>query len=84
MPWAKMAMRRQLVGHLIQRLKVEDWYRRHPEIGDEPLMPTGTAVGVPGSDGTGLTKVFTDDLDLRYSRQPQRRMRRGAPASNAR
>ena len=30
----------RLVGHLSQRLQVEDWYRRHPEIDEVPVVDT--------------------------------------------
>src|ERR1700722_3960396 len=37
----------RIVGHLAQRLQVEDWYRRHPEIGDVPIVapPPSTVEG---------------------------------------
>ena len=31
-------LRQRIVGHLKQRLQVEDWYRRHPEIEDVPIQ----------------------------------------------
>lgn len=30
-------LRARIVGYLSQRLQVEDWYRRHPEIDDVPI-----------------------------------------------
>ena len=48
-------MRRQVVGHLIQRLKVEDWYRRHPEIDGERLMPALIGLGLPRTGSTALS-----------------------------
>lgn len=64
----EMAMRRQLVGHLIQRLKVEDWYRRHPEIGDEPLMPALIGLGLPRTGSTALSALLAEDPDVRSLR----------------
>lgn len=64
----EMAMRRQLVGHLIQRNKVEDWYRRHPEIGDEPLMPALIGLGLPRTGSTALSALLAEDPDVRSLR----------------
>jgi hypothetical protein len=35
--WAisEMAIRHRIIGHLHQRLQIEDWYRRHPGIDDQ-------------------------------------------------
>ena len=29
-------LRQRIIGHLRQRLEIEDWYRRHPEIAKPP------------------------------------------------
>lgn len=64
----EMAMRRQVVGHLIQRLKVEDWYRRHPEIEDEPLLPALIGLGLPRTGSTALSALLAEDPDVRSLR----------------
>ena len=61
----EFAMRRQVVGHLIQRLKVEDWYRRHPEIGDEELLPALIGLGLPRTGSTALSALLAEDPDVR-------------------
>jgi hypothetical protein len=58
-------MRRQVVGHLIQRLKVEDWYRRHPEIGDEVLLPALIGLGLPRTGSTALSALLAEDPEVR-------------------
>ena len=57
-PLGELAMRRQVVGHLIQRLKVEDWYRRHPEIGEESLLPALIGLGLPRTGSTALSALL--------------------------
>ena len=61
----EFAMRRQIVGHLIQRLKVEDWYRRHPEIGDEVLLPALIGLGLPRTGSTALSALLAEDPEVR-------------------
>jgi hypothetical protein len=61
----EFAMRRQVVGHLIQRLKVEDWYRRHPEIGDETLLPALIGLGLPRTGSTALSALLAADPEVR-------------------
>jgi hypothetical protein len=36
-PLGEKVLRDRIVGHLMQRLQIEDWYRRHPEIDDEQI-----------------------------------------------
>ena len=62
------AMRRQVVGHLSQRLQVEDWYRRHPEIADEPLKPALIGLGLPRTGSTALSVLLGHDPAVRSLR----------------
>ena len=62
------AMRRQVVGHLSQRLQVEDWYRRHPEIADEPLLPALIGLGLPRTGSTALSVLLAHDPAVRSLR----------------
>jgi hypothetical protein len=64
----EIAMRRQAVGHLIQRLKVEDWYRRHPEIDEEELLPALIGLGLPRTGSTALAALLAEDPEIRYLR----------------
>ena len=44
-----------LVSSLRQRLQVEDWYRRHPEIDDEPIEAPLIGLGLPRTGSTALS-----------------------------
>ena len=60
--------------HLCQRLQVEDWYRRHPEIDDEPIEAPLFGLGLPRTGSTALSFLLAQDPNIRYLRswdQPQ-------------
>lgn len=59
----------RLVGYLAQRLQVEDWYRRHPEIDDEPLEAPLVGLGLPRTGSTALSFLLAQDPAARYLRQ---------------
>ncbi|WP_319447995.1 MULTISPECIES: sulfotransferase [unclassified Mycobacterium] len=59
----------RIVGHLAQRLHVEDWYRRHPEIADVPTDAPLIAMGLPRTGSTALSMLLAQDPDVRYLRQ---------------
>src|SRR2546422_11703242 len=44
----------RIVGHLAQRLQVEEWYRRHPEIDDGPIEAPLFGLGLPRTGATPL------------------------------
>src|SRR4051794_41919980 len=48
----------RIVGHLAQRLQVEDWYRRHPEIGDVALGAPLFRVRVPRTGSSALSVLL--------------------------
>ena len=50
-----------VVGHLVQRLQIEDWYRRHPEIHDVPLVAPLIGLGLPRTGSTALTSLVAQD-----------------------
>ena len=54
--------------HLAQRLQVEDWYRRHPEIDDVSLEPPLFGMGLPRTGSTALTFLLAQDPNVRYLR----------------
>ncbi|WP_059016055.1 sulfotransferase [Mycobacterium sp. M26] len=58
----------RIVGHLRQRLQVEDWYRRHPEIDDEPLDAVLFGLGLPRTGSTALSFLLAQDPEIRYLR----------------
>ena len=59
----------RLVGHLAQRLQVEDWYRRHPEIEDVPIVAPLFGLGLPRTGSTALSFLLAQDPNIRYLRQ---------------
>lgn len=46
---------------LTNRLGIEDWYRRHPEIDDEVLAPPVVIVGLPRTGTTLLQRLLSQD-----------------------
>ncbi len=59
----------RIVGHLAQRLQVEDWYRRHPEIDEVPLVAPLIGLGLPRTGSTALSFLLAQDPGVRYQRQ---------------
>jgi sulfotransferase family protein len=54
--------------HLAQRLQVEDWYRRHPEIDDVPVDAPLFGLGLPRTGSTALSFLLARDPNVRYLR----------------
>ena len=54
--------------HLAQRLQVEDTYRRHPEIDDEPIRAPLFGLGLPRTGSTALSFLLARDPGIRYLR----------------
>ena len=59
----------RIVGHLAQRLQVEDWYRRCPEIDDVPIVAPLFGLGLPRTGSTALSFLLAEDPNIRYLRQ---------------
>jgi hypothetical protein len=59
----------RIQGHLEQRLQVEDWYRRHPEIDDVPVVRPLIGLGLPRTGSTALSFLLAQDSNVRYLRQ---------------
>jgi hypothetical protein len=59
----------RITGYLGQRLQVEDWYRRHPEIDEVPLKAPLIGLGLPRTGSTALSLLLAQDPDVRYLRQ---------------
>lgn len=62
---------RQLLGEklrqqLVDRLLVEDWFRRHPEIADEQVDDPLVIVGLPRTGSTTLQRLLSGDPRLRW------------------
>jgi len=54
--------------HLCQRLQVEDWYCRHPEIDDESIEAPLFGLGLPRTGSTALSFLLARDPGIRYLR----------------
>ncbi len=59
----------RLVSHLVNRLQVEDWYRRHPEIDDVPIVDPLFGLSLPRTGSTVLSFLLAQDPGVRYLRQ---------------
>lgn len=62
-------LHQRIVGYLSQRLQVEDWYRRHPEIGAVPITAPLIGLGLPRTGTTALAMLLAQDPDVRYLRR---------------
>lgn len=54
-----------IVRYLGTRLKVEDWYRRHPEIDDQDVHVELLGVGFPRTGSTALSHLIAEDPAFR-------------------
>jgi hypothetical protein len=61
----KAVLRQRIVGHLKQRLQVEDWYRRHPEIDDVPIRSPLIGLGLPRTGSSALSCLLAEDPNAR-------------------
>src|SRR5688572_11801351 len=53
---------------LTSRLQIEDWYRRHPEIDDEPIVAPLIGLGLPRTGSTALSFLLAEDPNARSLR----------------
>jgi hypothetical protein len=67
----EMAIPHAIIGYLGQRLQVEDWYRRHPEIDDEPIDAPLIGLGLPRTGSTALSCLLGEDPNARSLRRWQ-------------
>jgi hypothetical protein len=68
-PIGQVALPHQIGQLLSQRLQIEDWYRRHPEIDDEPIKAPLIGLGLPRTGSTALTFLLAEDPSTRFLRQ---------------
>jgi len=61
-----VALQQMIVGKLGQRLQVEDWYRRYPEIGAEVIAAPLFGMGLPRTGSTALSVLLALDPGVRY------------------
>jgi hypothetical protein len=57
-----------LVKPLVNRLKIEDWYKRHPEIDDQEVEIELLGVGFPRTGSTALSHLIAEDRAFRNLR----------------
>ncbi|WP_299697970.1 sulfotransferase [Hydrocarboniphaga sp.] len=60
-PTGVYLMRMKVVGQLVNRLKVEDWFKRHPEIAGELIAAPVVIVGLPRTGTTKLHRLLSRD-----------------------
>ena len=51
----------QIVGYLVNRLEVEQWYARHPEIDDQEIVAPLFGLGLPRTGSTALSFLLAQD-----------------------
>lgn len=61
-------LRQRILQHLKQRLQVEDWYKRHPEIEDVPINAPLIGVSLPRTGSTALSFLLAQDPNARSLR----------------
>ncbi|MYA85447.1 MAG: hypothetical protein F4Y12_07665, partial [Acidimicrobiaceae bacterium] len=59
---------RAVLRALTNRLKVEDWYRRHPEIDEQTVEIEFVGVGLPRTGSTALSHLLGEDPAFRNLR----------------
>ena len=64
----RFALRAQIAGYLAERLRIEDWYRRHPEIGAESIVAPIVVTGLPRTGTTALSNLLARDPEARSLR----------------
>jgi hypothetical protein len=54
-------LKQKLVGQLVNRLRVEDYFAKHPEIAQETIAPPLVIVGLPRTGTTKLHRLLSRD-----------------------
>ena len=62
-------LRERIVGHLQQRLQIEDWFRRHPEIDAEKIEAPLIGTSLPRTGSTVLSFLLAEDPNARSLRR---------------
>ncbi|HEY0803161.1 MAG TPA: sulfotransferase [Steroidobacteraceae bacterium] len=68
-PFGEAALPEMLIRALTNRLEIEDWYRRHPEIEEEEIVAPLFGVGMPRTGSTLLASLLSLDPQTRWLRQ---------------
>ena len=78
--WGRVTTRSDLVAHLEVRLRVTDWYARHPEVEDERIVAPVFVTGLPRSGTTILQEILGADPRARTVRMWEARFPVPPPA----
>ena len=58
----------QVTGFLSNRLQVEDWYARYPQIDDQQITAPLIGLGLPRTGSTALSAMLAEDPEVRFIR----------------
>lgn len=64
----RMAYSGQILGYLQERLRIQDWYRRHPEIDTQVVQAPIFVTGLPRTGTTALSNLLAADPAARSLR----------------
>ncbi len=64
-----VALPELILKHLSQRLQIESWYTRHPEIHDVPISSPLIGLGLPRTGSTALSILLAEDPNARSLRR---------------
>ncbi len=64
----RMATEAQIVDLLANRLHIEDWYARHPEIEEEEILAPLVGLGLPRTGSSALACMLGEDTAYRSLR----------------
>lgn len=67
-PSGRAAYNAQLVDLLSNRLQIENWYRRHPEIDEEQIVAPLIGLGLPRTGSTAWSCLLAEDPAVRSIR----------------
>jgi hypothetical protein len=62
-------LRERILGHLKQRLQIEDWYHRHPDIEDVRINAPLIGISLPRTGSTALSFLLGEDPHARSLRR---------------
>jgi len=62
-------LRQRIIGHLAQRLQIEDWYRRHPDIDEVRIEAPLIGISLPRTGSTALSFLLAEDPTARSLRR---------------
>lgn len=68
-PLGELIIRNLIMTGLKNRLHIEDWYRRHPEIEDEAIERPLIGLGLPRTGSTALSFLLAEDPHARSLRR---------------